>query len=219
MKQKMARYEMHKYWGKKPSKDLLHLIEKYSNEGDVLLDPFSGYGVFVCEAYLNGRNAIGNDLNPSSTFIQNQLLSSKVDLDLFHYEIKKIFLESIDYQNYWFSAECPKCGDDSLVISTLRSKANVPLMNKIKCSCSRSAIEYKLSEEESRKLIELEEISILEEHPKTDLIRNGRISALDNMTTDDLFTTRTLTCHAKLLKAITQIENCLLYTSPSPRDS
>ncbi len=44
MKQKRDRYEMHKYWGKKPSNDLKSLIEKYSEEGDTVLDPFSGYG-------------------------------------------------------------------------------------------------------------------------------------------------------------------------------
>ena len=63
MKQKKHRYEMHKYWGKKPSKDLYKLIEKYTNEGDLVLDPFAGYGVFTCEAYIMNRNVISNDLN------------------------------------------------------------------------------------------------------------------------------------------------------------
>ena len=32
MSQKKARYEMHKYWGKKPSHDLESLITKYSEK-------------------------------------------------------------------------------------------------------------------------------------------------------------------------------------------
>ena len=207
MKQKMARYEMHKYWGKKPSKDLLQLIEKYSDEGDILLDPFAGYGVFVCEAYLNGRNAIGNDLNPSSTFIQKQLLNSEIDLDLFETEIKKVLLDNESSQNHWYSVNCPKCGKESQVVATLRSKSNIPLMNKVKCSCTRSAIEYELSDEESKKILNLEENLNIDEHPSRKLIRNGRISALDNMTTDDLFTIRTLQCHTRLLNSINLIEN------------
>ena len=67
-KQKRDRYEMHKYWGKKPSNNLKALIEKYSREGDTILDPFSGYGVFCCEAYLLNRNVISNDLNPIANF-------------------------------------------------------------------------------------------------------------------------------------------------------
>lgn len=207
MKQKMARYEMHKYWGKKPSKDLLHLIEKYSKEGDILLDPFAGYGVFVCEAYINGRNAIGNDLNPSSTFIQNQLLNSKVDLDLFEREINDILLKNEETLKYWYSSHCPKCGEECKIVSTLRSKTNIPLMNKVKCKCSRAAIEYKLSQHESEEILNLEAALIVDEHPTSKLIRNGRISALDNMTTDDLFTKRTLQCHTQLINSIHAIQD------------
>ena len=68
---------MHKYWGKKPSNNLKALIEKYSSEGDTLLDPFSGYGVFCSEAYILNRNVISNDLNPVANFINIQLLEKK----------------------------------------------------------------------------------------------------------------------------------------------
>ncbi len=203
----MARYEMHKYWGKKPSKDLFELIEKYSKEGDILLDPFAGYGVFVCEAYLNGRNAIGNDLNPSSTFIQNQLLDSTVDLDLFEREINTIILAHQEIFRHWYTTNCPKCGKECQIVSTLRSKTDIPLMNKVKCKCSRFAIEYLIPEEESKKLLNLEKSLIVDKHPQSKLIRNGRISALDDMTTDDLFTKRALQCHTKLMDSIKEIQN------------
>lgn len=205
MKQKMARYEMHKYWGKKPSKDLLQLIEEYSNEGDIVCDPFAGYGVFVCEAYLNNRNAIGNDLNPSSTFIQKQLLNTNVDLDLYSKEISRILTEHEKMFDYWYSTTCPKCNQSCYIVSTLRSKENIPLMNKVKCECSRSAFEFKLTDGEANKLIQKETSCSEFDHPKSNLIRNGRISVLDNMTTDDLFTTRTLTCHASLLESLNSI--------------
>lgn len=81
MKQKLDRYEMHKYWGKKPANNLNQLINQYSNEGDTVLDPFAGYGVFCCEALLLNRNVISNDLNPIAVFINNQLLSCDINLD------------------------------------------------------------------------------------------------------------------------------------------
>ena len=65
---------MHKYWGKKPSNNLKELIEKYSEEGDIVLDPFAGYGVFCCEAFILNRNIISNDLNPIAHFLHTPLI-------------------------------------------------------------------------------------------------------------------------------------------------
>ncbi|MGD9426893.1 DNA methyltransferase [Pantoea sp. NSTU24] len=210
MKQKFARYEMHKYWGKKPSGDLLHLIEKYSNKGDLVFDPFAGYGVFVCEAYINGRNAIGNDLNPASVFIQEQLLEKNIDIDKFKNEINEI-IKDLNYLNeQWFTGICPSCGKKADVIATLRGKDDSPLMNKVSCTCSKAAIEYKLEKSEVLKLKESEDNIVMPPHPCTELIRNGRISALDNMTTDSLFTKRTLICHISLFDRINSIENKLV---------
>ncbi len=41
-----------------------YFIKKYSNEGEVVLDPFSGRGTTVLEACLMNRKGIGNDRNP-----------------------------------------------------------------------------------------------------------------------------------------------------------
>jgi hypothetical protein len=44
-------------------------------------------------------------------------------------------------------------------------------------------------------------------HPSAVLLRNGRISALENMTTDDLFTIRALACHTYLFYEISRIDD------------
>jgi site-specific DNA-methyltransferase (adenine-specific) len=41
-----------------------HFIDRYSNEGDIILDPFSGRGTTVLEASFMNRTGIGNDKNP-----------------------------------------------------------------------------------------------------------------------------------------------------------
>jgi len=41
-----------------------HFIKKYSEHGDVVLDPFSGRGTTPLEACLLGRVGVGNDRNP-----------------------------------------------------------------------------------------------------------------------------------------------------------
>jgi adenine-specific DNA methylase len=48
-------------------------IERYSREGDVVLDPFGGTGVTAIEAMLLGRHAIHNDLNPFANFIARNI--------------------------------------------------------------------------------------------------------------------------------------------------
>ncbi len=46
-----------------------YLIRKYSNNGDVVLDPMCGSGTVVLEAVLNNRTAIGIDIDPMARLI------------------------------------------------------------------------------------------------------------------------------------------------------
>ncbi len=46
---------MHKYFWEKPASGISPLVDKYTKPGDTIIDPFSGYGVFCCEAYLKNR--------------------------------------------------------------------------------------------------------------------------------------------------------------------
>jgi len=50
-------------------------IKNFSNEGDVILDPFGGSGVTAVEALMNKRKAISLDINPLSVFIMQSLLA------------------------------------------------------------------------------------------------------------------------------------------------
>ena len=44
-----------------------NIILRYSNPGDLILDPFIGSGTTLVEAKLLGRNGIGLDINPDAT--------------------------------------------------------------------------------------------------------------------------------------------------------
>lgn len=57
-------YAMHKYWGKKPFNEISKFIEKYTAEGETVLDSFCGSGVTLIEALKSNRRCIGVDLNP-----------------------------------------------------------------------------------------------------------------------------------------------------------
>ena len=197
--QKQAMYEMHKYWGKKPGGLIGEYINKYSKVNDVVLDPFSGYGVIACEALLNRRNVIANDLNPISNFLNYNLLNKEIsfdELDLIWNQIKSEFKS---YNDEWYS--CFRDGKRFEVISTLRSKDDIPY--KIKYKGEKNNIEKLLSVDEINAILEKEKHAIIEDwYPKELLIENSRISAKKGMTVECLFTKRELSCLSRLLALI-----------------
>src|SRR5271169_3772422 len=66
-------YGVHPYFTRRPANVVRAYIERYSREGDVVLDPFGGTGVTAIEAFLLGRKAIQNDLNPFASFIARSI--------------------------------------------------------------------------------------------------------------------------------------------------
>ena len=119
------RYFIHKYWGKKPASGISPLIDRYSNPGDTVIDPFSGYGVFCCEAYLKNRNVIVNDLNPIANFIARNLFSKDVNLSKTKKLWDDIRIELSSYIEEWYSITIDNV--TYLPISVLRSKEGLPL--------------------------------------------------------------------------------------------
>ncbi len=66
-------YGVHPYFTRRPANVVRAYLERYSEEGDVVLDPFGGTGVTAIEAFLLGRCAIQNDLNPFANFIARNI--------------------------------------------------------------------------------------------------------------------------------------------------
>ncbi len=192
---------MHKYWGKKPSNDLKELIEEFSNEGDTVLDPFSGYGVFCCEALILNRNVIANDLNPIANFLNKQLLNKEIDLELVKKQWKDIKKEFEPYISKWFEWEHEN--ENVQLISILRNKEDIPIKAKFKKKGMSKALEISLDENKVKEFLNYERnYQIQDWYPDNELIQNSRISAKVGMTVASLFTKRTLACHAKLLNLL-----------------
>jgi adenine-specific DNA methylase len=66
-------YGVHPYFTRRPANVVRKYIERYSEEGDSVLDPFGGTGVTAIEAFLLERHSIHNDLNPFANFIANTI--------------------------------------------------------------------------------------------------------------------------------------------------
>ena len=206
LKQKRDRYEMHKYWGKKPSSDLGDLVRKYSNEGETVLDPFSGYGVFCCEAYILNRNVISNDLNPVSNFINETLFDKDIDLEKVEKEWKQIREKFVDFNNEWF--EWSVDGEKVILTSVLRDKDDVPIKAKYLSPGERKAREIDLAQEKAKEFLKYEEFQEISDwYPDEALLENSRISARKGMSVASLFTKRTLSCHARLFSLINQVSS------------
>ena len=107
-----ARYKMHKYWAAKPWYVVSEYIRHFSKEGEIVLDPFCGSGVVGCEALINRRKVVLNDLNPMATFIAKNICRSPINLEKLDEEFSKIRanLKKEIMDMYLLLEPCPSCG-------------------------------------------------------------------------------------------------------------
>src|SRR2546425_9844838 len=71
-------YGVHPYFTRRPANVVREYVERYSQEDDTVLDPFGGTGVTAIEAFLLGRRAIQNDLNPFANFIARNIADTSL---------------------------------------------------------------------------------------------------------------------------------------------
>ena len=72
-----------------------YFIKKYTKEGDVVFDPFSGRGTTITESVYLNRNAIGSDLNPLAIILSR----SKVNVPSKNTVIKRLNYLEKEFQN------------------------------------------------------------------------------------------------------------------------
>lgn len=136
-------YQMHKYFARRPHNVFRHLIQYYSNPGEVVLDCFCGGGVTIFESLASDRKVIGCDLNPLATFItQMQIL--KIDTNelksfLFNFidsvenDLNDIYKTPennlIEWTEWAYTIKCPVCGEIIIL-----SNDNKLTPGKFKCS-------------------------------------------------------------------------------------
>lgn len=121
-------YKIHKYFARRPYNVFEELVQNFTNNEEIILDPFCGGGVTIYEGIVKNRKVIGCDINPLSIFIvQNMIKRTRIEgelSDLF-IDIEKYieYLESDfikfnyngnNYKTEWsefaLSVRCPSCG-------------------------------------------------------------------------------------------------------------
>ena len=164
-------YKMHKYFARRPYNVFEQLVQNFSAQGEIILDPFCGGGVAIYEGMVKNRKVIGCDLNPLSIFIiRNMVKKTPVDRDfqniirelksylqylqnnflVFQYENRTY---SIDWIEMALSVRCPACGKPTPLSNALRVNIGKYHCQNVDCrlnkedgfevnSCERSPAQY-----------------------------------------------------------------------------
>ena len=117
--QSILTHGIHKYPAKFFPELPRWLIQRYSKEGDTILDPFSGSGTTNLESLLLKRHSVGIDIDPFSRYIaqvkvtpleERELLASKEALlaSILVYQpckVSKSDIPSFPYRDVWFNQE------------------------------------------------------------------------------------------------------------------
>src|SRR5581483_6336661 len=114
-------YLIHKYWARKPSNILKDYIETFFRQGDILVDPFCGSGVFLAEAKKKNIDALGYDINPIA-YLLSEVTTNPPSLEKFKTEAQKIITlansfkelftvnnKDIRYIVHEIESECSNC--------------------------------------------------------------------------------------------------------------
>lgn len=202
-------YLIHKYWARKPHNVVSEYIKHYTNENDVVLDPFAGSGVTGLEALKLERKSISIDLNPMSEFIvENTLSKAKLkDVETAFDEIKKKLSQHIQEL---YETTCPKCNGKAITIC-LHWQNEKPI--KIMYYCLQCKVKAG-KEIQSVDLTKIKESEKLKPrwYPERKLAYNGLTFKEGthnpkNETIDTLFTKRNLYALSLILEEIENIKS------------
>ncbi|MFQ6121122.1 MAG: DNA methyltransferase, partial [Methanosarcinales archaeon] len=152
-------YLMHKYWARKPHNVVAEYIKKYSEEGEIVLDPFCGSGVTAIESLRLGRKVIAIDINPIATFI-TRMTAIPINLEEFKKSFEKIKENCKSEINNLYKTKCPVCKREVIAIHTeWRDTEPVAIWYKCK-NCKNKKLQKKsdatLAKEDLELLKEIE---------------------------------------------------------------
>ncbi|MDD4111247.1 MAG: DNA methyltransferase [Clostridia bacterium] len=195
-------YALHKYWGKKPFNIMADFIEKFTQKGDIVLDPFLGSGVSISEAVFNGRKGLGIDINPSATFITEQIIK-KIDPKLLTSEFHKIEKEIKDEINSFYVVQRNK--EEFIGQNYLWENGSLTEVRYTNGSRNRNVSKPYDSDIELYNSFKKEDLNRF--YPRSKFFHNSRINAKGTQNVSDLFTDRNLYALAVLYERLTKIEN------------
>lgn len=118
-----AIYNMHTYWSKKPHDAIRQYIRHYTQSGDLVLDPFCGFGGTALAALMEGRKAIAIDQPRRHVHRQELLHAGYVDeLQAAFEDLKRKVKPEIDWLYETRCDRCDRCGGKATTAYTVYSQ-------------------------------------------------------------------------------------------------
>ena len=108
----------HKYWARKPINVVKEYIEYFTEEGDIVCDPFTGSGITNISALELKRRTIGVDINPLGIFI-TRMTACHADISKFNAEFEKLEKETKPKINDLYEIKCPNCNKPTFISHTI----------------------------------------------------------------------------------------------------
>lgn len=196
---------MHKYWARKPHNVVAEYIKNYSQEGDIILDPFVGSGVTATEGLKLKRKVIAVDLDPIAAFITHCTAIS-LDLIKFREAFEKIKEKLAEKIHSLYETHCPKCKLKTVGEAVIWNNGK-PIDIRYSCSCT-SKVLWKTPTAEDNKLIkDINKKPIRYWYPRNELIHNTRINVHPGTRICDLLTRRNLIALSAILHEIGKIKD------------
>lgn len=197
-------YDSHIYWSQKAYNICDILISSFTQQGDVVFDPFLGSGVTTLEAIRAGmdRRAVGCDINDMPLFISKTLLSINKTAGL--EQALEDLAEKIRPLRSYYRTRCPECGGQAAITKVIFDKPE-RTQNKIElktvfyeCGCGR-----RLSKSADPEDLELMTADYtLANIRNTGLLRNSKIAVAENDDIRNIFTPRNLKVLDEILSVI-----------------
>ncbi len=113
-------YDAHTYHTKVPPQGIALLIDYYTNQGEVVLDPFCGSGMTGVAALEKSRKVILSDLSPAAVFIAENLCTPIDDVE-FIAAVDELIDGSYELQQQLYTTTCRDCGKPTLLLYTVWS--------------------------------------------------------------------------------------------------
>jgi len=206
-----SQYLMHKYWARKPANVVSEYIKYFTNENDVVLDPFAGSGVTAIEAANLGIKAIFNDLSPTSIFIAKNT-SLNVNLKSLTKKFQEIYDAVFSEINQFYQTPCSDCGSPSYITHTIWIKEEISdkeRMHVIKTTCPHCGYKEERKPNESDHITwnTVKKTEIPYWFPQNEMIANGRLLVKKGMKVSDLFNKRGLLVLSTIWEKISLLED------------
>lgn len=111
-------FNLHSYWTKQPLNPISYFINKYSKEGDIVLDPFCGTGMTGIACIQNNRNAILNDISVIARHISTGY-TTNFYVEKNSHKIKKYFEQIQSRISDLYRTKCEQCGKEVNILFSI----------------------------------------------------------------------------------------------------